>query len=118
MEGSGLRWRGAVAGGEERSQVGSDRRWRGAIPGGVERSLVVGSGLRWRGAEERSLVEASDRWWRGAVSGGGERSLVEGSGCRLRGAVSGLSLRWGAVSGGDRSSCWSGCNIIKKKFTL
>ena len=36
--------RGAVSGGEERSQVeGSDRRWRGAVSGGGERSQVEGS---------------------------------------------------------------------------
>ena len=64
---SGLRWRGAVSGEGERSQVeGTDRRWRGAIADGGE----------------RSQVEGSDRWWRGAVSGGGERSMVEGSGKR------------------------------------
>ena len=54
MEGSGLRWRGAITGGGERSPVelsdqeGSDRVWRGAVSvGGVERSLVE---VRWRGA--------------------------------------------------------------------
>ena len=53
VEGSGLRWRGAIADGGERSQVeGSDRRWRGVVSGGGERSHVV----------------RSDRWWRGAVS--------------------------------------------------
>ena len=52
---SGLRWREAIAGGRERSQVG----W--------EWSQVEGSGLRWRGA----------------VSAGGERSQVEGELCQV-----------------------------------
>ena len=63
-------WRGAMAGGREKSQVeGSDRWWRGAIAGEEEQSLVEGSGLRWRRAftrggerrPERFLVEGSDR---------------------------------------------------------
>jgi hypothetical protein len=56
---SDSRWRGAIAGAGERSQVeGSDRRWKGAIAG----------------AEERSQVQGSDRWWRlrGAITGGRE----------------------------------------------
>ena len=61
VEASGLRWRGAIAGGGERSQVeASGLRLRGAVAGGGERSQVEGRGLRWRGA----------------VSGGGERTPV------------------------------------------
>ena len=60
MEGSGLRWRGAIAGGERSLVEGSGLRWR----------VVEGSGLRWRGA---IAGEGSDRWWREAVSDGGER---------------------------------------------
>ena len=42
MEGSGLRWRGAIADGGERSQVeGSGLRWRGEIADGGERSQVA-----------------------------------------------------------------------------
>ena len=45
VEGSGLRWRGAVSSGGEWSQAeGSDRWWSGVIAGGGERSLVEGSG--------------------------------------------------------------------------
>ena len=44
----------------------SGLRWRGAVSDGRERSLVEGSGLRWMGAisdgGERSQVEGSDRW--------------------------------------------------------
>ena len=48
-QGSCLRWRRAVSGGGERSQVGrSGLRWRGAVSGGGERSQVEGNGLRWR----------------------------------------------------------------------
>ena len=75
------RWRGAIAGGGERSQVeGSDRRWRGAMAG-KEVSYLEGSGLRWRGAVsgggENSQVK-------GAVSDEGEWSHVEGSDRRWR----------------------------------
>jgi hypothetical protein len=43
------RWRGAIAGGGEQSQVeGSNRRLRGAIAGGRERSQLEGSNRRWR----------------------------------------------------------------------
>ena len=102
MEGSGLRWRVAILGGGERSQLegsdrrreqcqveGSDRCWgraEGSDVGGGELSLVEGGGLRMWGViarrEEQLLVE-------GAVSGGGEQSLVEGSGLRWRGADAG-----------------------------
>ena len=79
MEGSNHMWRGAIAGGEERSLVeGSDRRqgwrvaittiyqWRGEISGGAERASVDESDRRWMGAMggERSLVEAP-----GAIAG-------------------------------------------------
>ena len=100
VEVSGLRWRGLVSGGGERSLAGdlrwslaslvegSDRWWRGAVSGGGQQFKVDGSdrwwsGLRWRGGiaggGERSLVEWRDRWWRGAIAGGVERSQVEGS---------------------------------------
>ena len=66
MEKRVSRWRGAIAGGGERSQVeGSDGRAGigvGTVSSGGtggERSLVVGCCLRWRGA----------------IAGGGERSL-------------------------------------------
>ena len=42
MEGSGLRWRGVVAGGGEVGNL----RWRELVSGGEERSQVEGSGLR------------------------------------------------------------------------
>ena len=92
-----VRWRGAISGGGERSQVEkSERWWRGAVSGGGERSLVEGSGLRWRGAvsgAKQSQVQGSGLRWRelaggeelseegsgGTIAGGGERSLVEGS---------------------------------------
>ena len=60
---------------------GSGLRWRGAVSGGWERSLVERSD---RGGGERSQVEGSDRWLRRAVSGGVEGSL-EGSGLMCRG---------------------------------
>ena len=54
VEGSGLRWREAVADEGEQSQVQkSDLRWRGAVSGGGERSLVEGA----------VSVEGSYRWW-------------------------------------------------------
>ena len=42
VQGSGLRWKEAVSGGGERSQV--DLRCRGAVYGAGERSTVHGSG--------------------------------------------------------------------------
>ena len=82
MDKCDFRWRGAIAGGGERSQVdASDRRWRGAIAGGGERSQVEGSDRKWRGAiaggGELWKVEGSDRKWMRAIAGGGERSQVE-----------------------------------------
>ena len=44
---------------------GSGLRWRGSIASGGERSVSRGG--------ERSLVEGSDRLWRRAVSVGWER---------------------------------------------
>ena len=67
VEGSDRRWRGAIAGEEERSQEVSDRKWRGVILGRGGRSQVEGSDRRWRGAM------LSDSLWRGAIAGGGER---------------------------------------------
>ena len=65
--------RGAVSGSKQSQVEGSDLRWRGALSGGGERSQVdggersqEGSGLTWMGAiagaEERSQVGGSDRW--------------------------------------------------------
>ena len=50
MEGSGLRWRWAVAACGERTlvEVSGLSLSGGAIAGGGERSKVEGSGLRWR----------------------------------------------------------------------
>ena len=96
MEGSGLRWRGA------RSLVnGSERWWRGAIAGGGERSLAEGS------AGERSLVEGRGLRWSGAIAGGGEQCHVEGSDSRLRGAISGGGER-SQVEGSNYSRGWRG----------
>ena len=66
VEGSGLRFKGAVSGEGERSQVeGGGLRWRGEVSGGGEWSQVEGSGqgndLRLRGA---SLVEEIKLTWR------------------------------------------------------
>ena len=85
MEGSGLRWRGAISGRGKRSQVeGSGLMWRGAVRGEGKRSLVEGSGLRWRGA----IAGGGELRRRGGISGGGDKSLEEGSnrcciGCRI-----------------------------------
>ena len=75
VEGSGLRWR-------EHSLVEEhDLRWRGAVSGGGERSQVEesDSDLWWRDAVsgggdrgERSQVEVSGRRRRGEISGRGE----------------------------------------------
>ena len=63
MEGSGLRCRGAIAVGRERSQV----EWtQGAVLGGGKRSQGEGSGLRW--------VSGAAAW---------EQSLVEGMGSKI-----------------------------------
>ena len=85
-EGSGLRSRGAIAGGGER---------RGAIAGGAEseRSQVEGSDRRWRGAIAGG---GSDRRWRGAITGGDELLQVEGSDRRRRGVIAGA--RGGGLS--------------------
>ena len=109
MEGSDRRWRGAIAGEGEQSQVnGRDSRWREAsadgsdrrrreataggraIRGGGARPHVEGSDRRRRpaiaieaGGEEQPHVEGRNRRWRGEIAGGGERSkirvVVEGS---------------------------------------
>ena len=75
MEGSGLRWRRAIAGGGEQSQV------EGPVSGGGNRSPVEGSGLksRWNvvsGAGERSKVEGSGLRWRSAIAARGELRLI------------------------------------------
>ena len=60
----GRGWRGAIAGGEERSPVErSDRRLMGAIAGGEELSQDEKSDCRWKGL--------------GAIDSGGKRSQVE-----------------------------------------
>ena len=72
---------------------GSDQRCRGAIRGGEERSEVEESSQRWRGTLK---VGGSSQSWRGAVRGGGERSEMELEG-------SDQSLRWrGAMRGGGK----------------
>jgi hypothetical protein len=65
-----------------RSQVEeSDCRWRRAISGGGEQSQVEGSDRR---GGEGPQVEWSDRRWRRVIAGGGERLQVEGSDRRMR----------------------------------
>ena len=72
-------------------------RWRGAVSGGGERSQVERISLRWN----HSLVEGSCLRWTpgGVVSGGGERSQVEGS-C-LRWSEGGLRWSWGGIRWND-----------------
>ena len=56
---------------------GRDRRWRGAIAGEGERSQVEGSDRRWRG-RERSQGKGRDRRWRGGIV------ITEGSNVRYK----------------------------------
>ena len=92
----------------EKSDRWSDCWWRGAIAGGGERSLVEGSDRRWKQLQ----VERSDRRRRGAIAGGEERSLVERKDCRWRVAFSdrrGRSQEEGVIAGGgERCSAIAG----------
>ena len=66
---------------------GSDRRWRGAVAGGGERSRVEGSGLRWRelvsGGGERARQLRLPEYCLATVRVTARRCRKAGTACNL-----------------------------------